>query len=79
MRITYTAFDGTVFNTEVECLEHENPLNPLTHRKIMIQQHAESIIGFCKSMEYCEQCPFLDEITGDCKFSACSPLDWEVD
>lgn len=78
MKIWYEAKDGKLFDTEQECKQYETEYLAFIERVKSTLKHADSIIDFCKSMEYCEECPFLDEVTGYCKFNACSPLDWEI-
>ena len=71
-KITYVAFDGKEFDTEMECREHEESQRGLikTYRAI------DTIKNYCKNSG-CHTCPFFSSLQG-CKFTVDTPDGWEV-
>ena len=68
-KVTYIAFDGKEFDTEMKCHEHEENRIDLmeVHRAI------DTIQNYCREKD-CDKCPFFSPLQ-DCKLKM--PLEWE--
>lgn len=71
-KVTYIAFDGKEFDTEMKCREHEEK------RKNLIKVHRamDTIKNYCRDSG-CGTCPFFSSLQG-CKFTVETPDVWEV-
>ena len=69
-KVTYIAFDGKEFDTEMKCREHEEK------RKDIMEVHRaiDTIQNYCREKD-CVECPFFSPLQ-DCKLKM--PLEWEV-
>ena len=67
----YIADDGTVFDTEEECVNYENTLNFNVDE---LYNAAETIKKYCVSQKICKYCKFfnLGCIIGT------TPVDWDI-
>ena len=71
-KITYIAFDGKEFDTEMKCREHEE-----NHKSIIeVRRVVDTIKNYCRK-NYCGDCPFFDSLQS-CKFTENTPEYWEV-
>ena len=68
-KVTYIAFDGKEFDTEMKCREHEESRRDLmkVHRAI------NTIQNYCRE-QACVQCPSFSPLQA-CKLKM--PLEWE--
>lgn len=71
-KVTYIAFDGKEFDTEMKCREHEEKRRDL----VKVSRAINTIKNYCKEND-CSNCPFFGYLQG-CKFTANTPEDWEV-
>ena len=71
-KITYIAFDGKEFDTEIECREQEEKRRDL----VKVSRAINTIKNYCKDSG-CHTCPFFSSLQG-CKFTVETPDGWEV-
>lgn len=71
MDIVYRAKDGTIFETEEECLIHERT----TGLSSTLIESFKNIINFCKN-GHCDDCPFA-VMNSSCALADNNPVDWE--
>lgn len=70
MKVTYTAFDGTTFDSEKDCIKHEYELKKLEYDKIFVEgplkARADYVID--KYSEYANRKVLSDKqlATGEC-------------
>ena len=70
--VTYYAFDGKKFDTEMECYEYEE-----NHRDFLkIRGAIDTLKNYCRK-SYCVNCPFFSSLQG-CRFKLNTPNEWEV-
>ena len=69
-KVTYIAFDGKEFDTEMKCHEHEESRKDL----VKVRRAIDTIKNYCKDSG-CHTCPFFN---GGCIFTGDTPNDWEV-
>ena len=68
-KVTYIAFDGKEFDTEMECREHEEKRRDL----VKVSRAINTIQNYCREKD-CVKCPFFSPLK-DCKLNM--PLEWE--
>ena len=71
-KVTYIAFDGKEFDTEMKCREHEEKRRNL----VKVSRAINTIKNYCKDSD-CHTCPFFSSFQG-CKFIVETPDKWEV-
>ena len=71
-KVTYIAFDGKEFDTEMKCREHEEKHKDL----IKMHRAMDTIKNYCRK-SYCLNCPFFSSLLG-CRFTLNTPNEWEV-
>lgn len=71
--VTYYAFDGKKFDTELECREYEKSKKDLQKEYRAIN----TLKNFCNK-HTCSNCPFYGISDGFCKFKARAPAYWKV-
>ena len=71
-KITYVAFDGKEFDTEMKCREYEESRRGL----VKVHRAIDTIKNYCKDSG-CHTCPFFSSLQG-CKFTVDTPDGWEV-
>ena len=76
MKATYTAFDGTVFDTKKECLKYDKKLKLLAIQRVQMIEYADALSNFCYEMDDCKKCPFYNSIYDHCGFNAADPSEW---
>ena len=69
-KVTYIAFDGKEFDTEMKCCEYEENNRGL----IKVRKAIDTIRNYCEKNS-CSDCPFFN---GGCIFTGDTPNDWEV-
>ena len=69
-KVTYIAFDGKEFDTEIECREHEEKRKDL----VKVYRAIDTLRNYCEE-KGCDNCPFFN---GGCIFTGGTPNDWEV-
>ena len=67
----YIADDGTIFDTEEECVNYEKTLNFNVDE---LYNAAETIKKYCASQEKCKYCRFYNL---GCMFDT-NPIDWDI-
>ncbi len=72
-KVTYIAFDGKEFDTEMKCREHEESRRNL----VKVCRAIDTIKNYCRESG-CGNCPFFGSLQEGCKFMADAPEDWEV-
>ena len=71
-KVTYIAFDGEEFDTEMECCEYEE-----NHRGLIKTYKAiDTMKNYCREKD-CFECSFFNPLQG-CKFMVKMPQEWEV-
>ena len=68
-KVTYIAFDGKEFDTEMKCREHEEKRKDL----VKVHRAIDTIQNYCREKD-CDKCPFFSHLR-DCKLKM--PLEWE--
>lgn len=68
-KVTYIAFDGKEFDTEMKCREHEEKRRDL----VKVRRAIDTIQNYCREKD-CVECPFFNPLQ-DCKLKM--PLEWE--
>ena len=69
-KVTYIAFDGKEFDTEMKCREYEE-----NHSKFAkVRKAIDTLKNYCRE-NGCDTCPFFN---GGCIFTGDTPNDWEV-
>ena len=68
-KVTYIAFDGKEFDTEMKCREHEESSRNL----VEVSRAIDTIQNYCREKD-CDKCPFSTPLN-DCKLKM--PLEWE--
>ena len=71
-KITYVAFDGKEFDTEMKCREHEEKCRDL----VKVSRAINTIKNYCRK-SFCTNCPFFSSLQG-CRFTLNAPNEWEV-
>lgn len=67
----YEAFDGKMFDTEIECVQYEN-----SHEEIRkIKEAAKTIANYCATID-CRNCIFTHK--DSCIMSDFAPCDWKI-
>lgn len=72
-KVTYIAFDGKEFDTEMKCREHEEKRRDL----VKVSRAINTIKNYCKGND-CSNCPFYGVSDCFCKFKTKIPSEWEV-
>ena len=67
--VMYRAADGSIFDNETDCMNHENDLLEMMTYVKKIQEH-------CERTEICEKCPLWDKHRGNCVCSDDVPANW---
>lgn len=67
--VMYRAADGSTFDNEMDCMNHENDL-------LELMTDVKKIKEFCARMEICEKCPLWDKQRKGCVCSDCTPANW---
>ena len=70
-KVTYIAFDGKEFDTEMECREHEESRRD----PIKIHRAIDTIKNYCRKRD-CFECSFFSPLKS-CKFMEKIPQQWE--
>ena len=68
-KITYIAFDGKEFDTQMKCREHEESCKDIME----VSRAIDTIQNYCREKD-CVECPFSNSLH-DCKLQM--PLEWE--
>ena len=71
-KVTYIAFDGKEFDTEMKCREHEEKRRDL----VKVSKAVDTIKNYCRK-SICTTCPFFSSLQG-CRFTIETPDVWEV-
>ena len=71
-KVTYIAFDGKEFDTEMKCREYEEKRRDL----VKVSRAINTIKNYCRK-SYCVNCPFFSSLQG-CRFKLNAPNEWEV-
>ena len=56
-KVTYIAFDGKEFDTEMECYEHEESRTDF----IKVRKAIDTIQNYCREKD-CDKCPFFNPL-----------------
>ena len=68
-KVTYIAFDGKEFDTEMKCREHEEKRKDL----VKVHRAIDTIQNYCREKD-CVECPFFKPLKDS---NITMPLEWE--